>query len=86
MLSSAVKRQHAALASDKQNNVGSLILRCRAIRHGPMLEQALLPGRENLCGIGGSVWDCREHPPFPGWVLLIRRAPRDAAHRIRRRF
>ena len=40
------------LPGNDSDGVGSLILRCRELRNGKMLEQALIPGRENLCGIG----------------------------------
>ena len=52
MLSMSARKRQGAIAGGDKGSVSSLILRCRELKNGPMLEQALIPGRENLCGIG----------------------------------
>ena len=53
MLSASVsKRQTASLAPNQQQYMGSVILRSRELGDGLALEKALIPGRDNLCGLG----------------------------------
>ena len=52
MLSMSARKRQGAIAGGDKGSVSSLILRCRELKNGPMLEQALIPGRENMCGIG----------------------------------